>query len=91
MDIVYHPATVVKTQTKPAEPVRSFYLGEWRAFQNGLLCSLLGHTTAQRDEGRASWSKAHQWAFDAGAHLMDKLMSRADVQMALWMRFGGGE
>lgn len=92
MDIVYHPATIIKTQAKPAtEPIRIFHLGEWRAFKDGCVSSLVGHTAAQRDEARGSWSKAHRWAFGAGVNLMDKLTSRADVQWALALRFGGLE
>jgi hypothetical protein len=94
MDIVYHPATVVKTQPKPQPapvPTLAFVHGEWRAFQNGMLSSLLGHTEGQRREAREQWSRPHRWAWDAGYAVMSKLTRRADVQMALYYRFNGGE
>jgi hypothetical protein len=94
MDIVYHPATVVKTQPKPQPqpvPTLAFMHGEWRAFQNGMLSSLLGHTENQRREAREQWSRPHRWAWDCGHAVMSKLTRRADVQMALYYRFNGGE
>ena len=90
MDIVYHPATVVKTQAKPQpEPTLTFMRGEWRAFQSGALSSLLGHTEAEQRISREQWSRPHRWAWDCGYNVMSKMTARADVQLALWVRFNG--
>jgi hypothetical protein len=89
-----YTATVVKTQAKPQPqpvPTLAFVHGEWRAFQNGMLSSLLGHTESQRREARESWSRPHRWAWDCGYAVVSKLTRRADVQLALYYRFNGGE
>ena len=94
MFVQEYTATAVKTQAKPKPapvPTLAFVLGEWRAFQNGMLCSLLGHTEADRKTARESWSRPHRWAWDTGYAVVEKLMSRADVQLALAFRFGGLE
>ena len=94
MDIVYHPATVVKTQPKPQPqpvPTLAFVQGEWRAFQSGALSSLLGHTEAEQRISREQWSRPHRWAWDCGYNVMSKMTARADVQWALALRFGGLE
>ena len=92
MDIVYHPATIIKTQAKPQpEPTLTFMRGEWRAFQNGMLCSLLGHDADHLRTAREQWSRPHRWAWDCGYNVIEKLTRRADVQLALWVRFNGGE
>ena len=92
MDIVYHPATIIKTQAKPQPvPTLAFVQGEWRAFQSGMLSSLLGHTEADRKTAREQWSRPHRWAWDCGYAVMSKLTRRADVQLALAFRFGGLE
>ena len=86
--------TVVKAQPKPQPapvPTLAFVQGEWRAFQNGMLSSLLGHTEADRKTAREQWSRPHRWAWDTGYAVMSKLTARADVQLALAIRFGGLE
>jgi hypothetical protein len=86
--IVDIPRTVVK----PAPvPTLAFVQGEWRAFQNGILCSLLGHDEGALKTARESWSRPHRWAWDTGFAVMEKLTRRADVQLALTLRFGGME
>jgi hypothetical protein len=94
MDILAPVKRVVKTQPKPQPapvPTLAFVHGEWRAFQNGMLASLLGHTEDQRREAREQWSRPHRWAWDCGYAVMSKLTRRADVQLALAFRFGGME
>lgn len=90
--IVDAPVTVVKSTRKatpPAPvPTLAFVLGEWKAFQNGLLCSLLGYDGATLKDAREQWSKGHRWAWDCGFNVTTKLMSRADVQLAMAFRFG---
>ena len=88
--IVTVPTTVVKPTHKPAPvPALAFVQGEWRAFQNGMLCSLLGHDAATLKTARESWSRPHRWAWDCGYAVLNKLTRRADVQLALWVRFNG--
>lgn len=92
MDILAPTTTVIKTQAKPQaqpEPTLTFMRGEWRAFQSGALSSLLGHTEADRKTAREQWSSPHRWAWDCGFAVMSKLTARADVQLALWVRFNG--
>lgn len=92
MDILAPTTRVVKTQAKPQPvPTLAFVQGEWRAFQSGMLCSLLGHTEAEQRISREQWSRPHRWAWDCGYAVVSKLTTRADVQMALWVRFNGGE
>ena len=94
MFVQEYTATVVKTQAKPKPapvPTLAFVMGEWRAFQNGMLCSLLGHDADHLRTAREQWSRPHRWAWDTGYAVVEKLTRRADVQMALWVRFGGGE
>ena len=89
-----YTATVIKTQPKPAPapvPTLAFVHGEWRAFQNGMLSSLLGHDAATLKDARESWSRPHRWAWDCGFNVTEKLTARADVQLALAFRFGGLE
>ena len=89
-----YTATVVKTQAKPQPapvPTLAFVQGEWRAFQSGALSSLLGHTEAEQRISREQWSRPHRWAWDTGYAVMSKLTARADVQLALALRFGGLE
>ena len=93
-----YTATVVKTQAQPKlaplpakAPALDFCLGEWRAFQNGMLCSLMGHDAAMLKTARESWSRPHRWAWDCGWNVTEKLTRRADVQLALAFRFGGLE
>ena len=84
-------ATVVKTQPKPKPapvPTLAFVLGEWRAFQNGMLCSLLGHDADHLKAAREQWSRPHRWAWDTGYAVVEKLTARADVQWALMQRYG---
>lgn len=88
------PQTEVRRNTKPQPapvPTLAFVQGEWRAFQNGMLSSLLGHTEAEQRISREQWSRPHRWAWDCGYAVVSKLTTRADVQMALWVRFNGGE
>ena len=92
MDILVPTTKVVNTR-KPAAPpaplpTLAFVQGEWRAFQNGLLCSLLGHDEGALKTARESWSRPHRWAWDTGYAVVEKLMSRADVQWALMQRYG---
>lgn len=93
--IVDVPTTVVKSTRKPAPPAPvptlAFLHGEWKAFQNGLLCSLLGYDGATLKDAREQWSRPHRWAWDTGHNVMTKLTARADVQLALTLRFGGME
>lgn len=86
-------ATQTTTRQKPsqAEPTMAFNLGEWRAFQNGMLCSLMGYTQKKLAAARTQWSRPHRWAWDAGYNGIETLTSRADVQWALAMRLGGEE
>lgn len=94
MDILAPVTRVVKTQPKPQPapvPTLAFVHGEWRAFQNGLLCSLLGYDAATLKACREQWGRPHRWAWDTGYNVMEKLTARADVQAALMYRFGGGE
>lgn len=89
-----YTATVVKTQAKPKPapvPTLAFVHGEWRAFQNGALCSLLGHDAATLKAAREQWSRPHRWAWDCGYSVTEKMFARADVQLALVLRFGGEE
>ena len=91
MDILAPVTRVVKTQPKPQPapvPTLAFVMGEWRAFQNGMLCSLLGHDADHLRTARESWSRPHRWAWDTGHAIVEKLMSRADVQWALMQRYG---
>ena len=88
------PQTEVRRQAKPKPapvPTLAFVQGEWRAFQNGMLCSLLGHTERDLKTAREAWSRPHRWAWDCGYNIMNKLTARADVQWALAFRFGGLE
>ena len=94
MDILAPVTRVVKTQPKPQPapvPTLAFVQGEWKAFQNGMLCSLLGHTERDLKTAREAWSRPHRWAWDCGYNIMNKLTARADVQWALAFRFGGLE
>ena len=86
------PQTEVRRNTKPQPapvPTLAFVQGEWRAFQSGALSSLLGHTEAEQRISREQWSRPHRWAWDCGYAVVEKLTRRADVQMALWVRFNG--
>ena len=88
------PQTEVRRQAKPKPapvPTLDFVQGEWRAFQNGMLCSFLGHDADHLKAAREQWSRPHRWAWDTGHAIVEKLMSRADVQLALAFRFGGLE
>ena len=94
--IIDVPTTVVKSTRKAAPqpapvPTLAFLHGEWRAFQNGMLCSLLDHDADALKVAREQWSRPHRWAWDCGYNVCDKLMRRADVQTALVLRFGGKE
>lgn len=94
MDMIIPTTRVVKTAPKPQPtpvPTLAFVHGEWRAFQNGMLCSLLGHDDAALRTAREQRSKPHRWAFDCGHAVMTKLTARADVQLALALRFSGEE
>ena len=69
MDILAPVTRVVKTQPKPQPapvPTLAFVQGEWKAFQNGMLCSLLGHTERDLKTARGQWSRPHRWAWDCG-------------------------
>jgi len=86
------PQTEVRRQAKPKPapvPTLAFVQGEWRAFQNGMLCSFLGHDADHLKAAREQWSRPHRWAWDTGYAVVEKLMSRADVQWALMQRYGG--
>ena len=84
--------TEVHRQAKPQPapvPTLAFVQGEWRAFQNGMLCGLLGYDAATLKDARESWSRPHRWGWDCGYNVMEKLTARADVQAALYVRLGG--
>ena len=86
------PQTEVRRQAKPKPapvPTLAFVQGEWRAFQNGMLCSFLGHDADHLKAAREQWSRPHRWAWDTGYAVIDKLTARADVQWALMQRYGG--
>lgn len=83
-------ATITPTKTVATAPVPAlaFSQVEWKAFENGLQCSLMGYTHDELRTARNQWSKGSRWAWDCGFNKAEKLMGRADVQLALVMRFG---
>lgn len=88
---VHETRVISNKRTRTDEPTHSFTLGEWRAFGNGVKCALLNLTPKELAERRTSWSKAHQWAFQAGYDRITKMVSDPEVTFALYQRFSGEE
>lgn len=83
------PRTTIERNGKPA-PVyeHQFTAAQWSAFRNGVLASLMGYTDVQLWDLRNQWHKTNREAWDRGFGLMETMTGRADVQLALIMRFG---
>ena len=93
MDILAPTTRVVKPAHKPAPepPAYTFTDAQWLAFRNGVQCSLMGYTGRELADLRGQWARVNRAAWDQGWQLAETMTRRADVQLALALRFGGME